>query len=580
MTIGSSLPGSGTHRSGSHPSSTHAFNGTPPQRPVVAYFCMEYALSPSLPIYAGGLGALAGDHFNAAADLGIPFYAIGIRWREGYVRQEITPQGHQKDRFSPWTPPPELVPTGVQTSIQIQDQPLSLEIWRLRRGSATLLLLDVAHGEQHPLAAQLTRRLYEGSSELRVAQEMVLGIGGVRALATLGIHPDVYHFNEGHAVLGGIELIRQAMREGLPFEEAWRQVRRRIVFTTHTPVEAGNEVHDLDLLARMGACNGLTRREMTALGGWPFSMTVAGLRLSRRANAVSRMHGITARQMWAEVSDAAPITSITNGVHRPTWQHPRIARAYENREPLNPVHQDLKRELLNQVRKVTGHTIDSHRLVIGSARRAAPYKRGTLLFHRPEVIEPLLESGRLAVLYAGKAHPDDQEGKAVVARMVELARRYPDAVAFLPDYDLQWATYLVQGSDVWLNQPTPPMEASGTSGMKAAMNGVLNLSVLDGWWAEACHDGVNGWQFGGGYIGPDQDDHDADSLYEVLQDRVLPTFQSHQRWEAMMRQAIDTTVWAFDARRMVIEYWNLLYRDPETPVSAPRRDPALASQRG
>lgn len=534
--------------------------------PRVGYLCMEYGLDAALPLYAGGLGILAGDVLKAAHDAAFPMVGVGILWRQGYVRQLIE-EGRVVDAYPLHDHiKGELRDTGVEVTVEIRQRPVRVKVWLLppdrpagTAPHAPLYLLDANLPDNAD--RWITGQLYGWFGEERVAQEMVLGIGGVRALQALGLEPEVYHFNEGHAVLAGLELIRQGMHSGLSFEQAWQAARRRIVFTTHTPVKEGNEAHPLSLLEYMGALNGLNRRQMIRIGGDPFQMTVAALRLSRAANGVSELHGRTARAMWADVPGAPPIQAITNGVHVPTWQDPRVARAYAAGDDPWPVHQALKRELIEFVRRRTGAELAEDRLVVGFTRRAAPYKRADLLFREPQRIAAYLEEGRIQIVFSGKAHPLDDRGKEIVQTLVSMAARYPKAVVFLPDYDMEVARMVTRGSDVWLNNPRRPLEACGTSGMKAAINGVLNVSVLDGWWPEACRDGENGWQIGGGYEGPQADEHDAASLYQVLLEEVLPTYeQNRARWVAMMRRSIADILEPFSAACMLQRYDEQMYR--------------------
>ncbi|MGE5599709.1 MAG: alpha-glucan family phosphorylase [Bacteroidota bacterium] len=519
-------------------------------RRKVAYFCMEYALHEELPIYAGGLGVLAGDYLKSAADLGLPVVGIGILWQKG-TRQAIGEDGWPRD-FSTDVSSPKIRDTGVRVSVSIRGREVKCRVSMVEGyGNAPLYLLDVDLPENEE--RRITDRLYCGSSEDRIAQEIVLGIGGIRALRALGLAVDLYHFNEGHAVLAGLELIREKMALGMGFEEAWRATREQVVFTTHTPVPAGNETHDLGLLEYMGGNNSLPREQMARIGGDPFNMTLAGLRLARSANAVSALHARTAREMWSGANGAAPIIPITNGVHPGTWQDPAVAEAFARGAALTEPHRAAKERLLRLVAERTGRDFHGG-LLIGFARRAAAYKRGDLILARPEVIESPLSTGRLRLLYAGKAHPDDHHGKEIVARLVGLARRFPHAVAFLEDYDLMLGRTLTQGCDVWLNNPRPPQEASGTSGMKAAMNGVLNLSILDGWWPEGCRHGENGWRF----AGSGDDLRDADELYRVLLDEVVPAYADEGRWDRMMRASVRMAQ-EFSSHRMIAEYYNKLY---------------------
>jgi starch phosphorylase len=355
-------------------------------------------------------------------------------------------------------------------------------------------------------------------------------------------------------------MIAERMAAGAEFREAWDAVRSSIVFTTHTPIPAGNEVHPLGELRRLGATCELVDWEMRSIGGDPFNMTVAGLRLARRANGVSQLHAEVSRAMWRDVEGACPIVAITNGVHVPTWQDARTREGRGSATGLWATHQALKRELLAAVEKRTGAHLDPDVLTIGFARRAAGYKRSDLIFRDPARIEPLLRDRRLQLVFAGKAHPDDGEGKRIVANLVAMAGRYRDAVVFVPDYDMGLARLLTRGADVWLNNPVRPLEASGTSGMKAALNGVLNLSVLDGWWPEGCEHGVNGWAIGEGGAGaPDQDAQDLEALYRVLEHEVLPAYGDRERWAAMMQASITMAEEKFSSDRMVREYFDRLY---------------------
>lgn len=525
--------------------------------PRIAYFCMEYGLHETFPIYAGGLGILAGDYLKSAADLGLPVIGIGILWRQGYTQQFIDEAGRPYDKY-PELPYSDLEDTGTHVTIRIRDRNVKLAVWRTTAfGNAPLYLLEAVGDD-----AWITSRLYGGNIEDRIAQEIVLGIGGVRALRKLNIEVDVYHFNEGHATLAGVELIREKMAQGKSFSVAWADVRRSIVFTTHTPVIAGNESHDLGLLGLMGGYNGLTYEQMRGVGGEPFGMTVAGLRLAQVANGVAQLHGITARRMWHDVTDGAPILAITNGVHPGTWQDPQMRRAWRNGDDLWTPHQTAKEKLLKEVFQRTGVTLDKNRLLIGFARRAATYKRASLILQDAETIGPHLQSGEIQLIFAGKAHPMDEEGKNIIAELVRAAKRYSNSVVFLQNYDMQIGRLLTRGCDVWLNNPRRPLEASGTSGMKAAMNGVLNLSVLDGWWPEGCEHGVNGWQIGDGYENEkDQDDHDLGSLYNVLQNQVLPTYYNDRpRWQRMMQASIAMAK-RFTSDRMLQQYYDVLYSE-------------------
>ena len=519
---------------------------------IVAYFCMEFGLHEEFPIYAGGLGILAGDFLKAARDLRLPVMGVGLRWARGYSRQQIGDDGAPVDEFPEYAAD-FLTDTGGRVRVRVAEREVEARVWRTERwGNAPLLLLEPVAEEDR----WITHRLYEPTLDRRVAQEIMLGVGGVRALAALGLEVDTYHFNEGHAVFAGVAMIAERVAAGTAFRTAWDAVRERIVFTTHTPIPAGNEVHPLGELRRLGACCDLGEAEMRTLGGDPFNMTVAGLRLSRRANAVSALHGEVSRAMWRDVEGASEILAITNGVHVPTWQDARIRVARGTADGLRAAHQALKRELLAAVAERTGVRLDPEVLTLGFARRAAGYKRADLIFSDPARIEPLL-AGRLQLVFAGKAHPDDGEGRRLVAALVAMARRWPGAVVFVPDYDMALGRLLTRGVDVWLNNPRRPLEACGTSGMKAALNGVLNFSVLDGWWPEACRHGENGWAIGDG--GDADQARELDALYGTLEREILPAWADRTRWLAMMEASIATVEERFSAERMVREYFARLY---------------------
>jgi starch phosphorylase len=374
-------------------------------------------------------------------------------------------------------------------------------------------------------------------------------------------------------VFAGLELLSQARASGLDLDAALASVRQHIVFTTHTPVKAGNELHPLPLMRRMGATLDFSDVELEALGGAPFSMTVAGLRLARHANAVAELHGDTAREMWHHVSDGAPIEAITNGVHVPTWQDRRMRAAAapersadERRRGIERAHAAAKGELLDLIEARTGIALGRDGLMVGFARRAAPYKRADLIFTDPDRLERWFGEDRLQLIFSGKAHPADHRGKELVSRLVAAARRWPRNVVFLENYDMVLGAALTRGCDVWLNNPRRPLEASGTSGMKAAMNGVPNVSILDGWWPEGCEHGVTGWQIGdgtevhveGGCAASDR--RDAEALYRVLADEVLPRFEGDRSaWLDTMSASIAMASWRFSSDRMVDDYYRRLY---------------------
>ncbi|WP_259473093.1 alpha-glucan family phosphorylase [Clostridium estertheticum] len=531
--------------------------------PRVAYFCMEYGLNSDFKTYAGGLGILAGDHLKGAKDLNLPLVGIGLKWKQGYTEQIIDENGEVYDTYHNYHYE-FLKDTGVKVTVNIRNLKVVCKVWKLEEfGNNPIYLLDTDIPENGD--RWITGQLYGWFGEERIAQEIVLGIGGVKALRALNIPIDVYHFNEGHAVLAATELIKEKMQSGYSFEDSWVKTRDEVVFTTHTPIVEGNESHPIDKLEYMGAFNGLTRSQMISLGGEPFNMTVAGLRLSRKANAVAKLHMLTANKMWKTVAKRPEIIGITNGIHKPTWVDERMTKACDNNGDLWGTHITIKKELIEFIKERTGTTLCVDKLLIGFSRRAAPYKRSDLIFTSEEIISPLLKSGKVQIVFSGKAHPLDDIGKEIVAKLIRMMKKYPSSVVFLENYDMNIGRMLTRGSDIWLNNPRRPLEASGTSGMKAAMNGVLNCSILDGWWPEACNDGINGWQFGDG-VGLDDltevelDKHDTLALYDTLINRVMATYYGNrEKWVEMMRESIRTTSYEFSVERMLNEYYNKMY---------------------
>ena len=524
---------------------------------------MEYALDNSLKTYAGGLGILAGDYLKGAKDHDYPIVGIGIKWKQGYTDQRVDEEGQTFDTYHNYQYD-FLEDTGIEVSVTIRNQDIKCKVWKVEKfGNNPIYLLDTDLPENRD--RWITGQLYGWFGEERIAQEMVLGIGGVRALRALGIEPEVYHFNEGHALFAGFELIREKMEKGASYEEAKKQSREEIVFTTHTPVVQGNEEHEIDKLLYMGANQNITTKQMIALGGSPFNMTVGALNLSRASNAVAQLHGVTANQMWKHVKDKTEIKAITNAIHMPTWVDQRMINGAEKGGDLWEIHMENKRDLIEFVKKRTGAKLREDRLLIGFSRRAVPYKRSDLIFTNPEIIDPLLKEQRLQLVFSGKAHPLDDTGKGIVANLVAMSKKYPNSVVFLQNYDMEIGAMLTRGSDVWLNNPRRPMEASGTSGMKASMNGVLNFSILDGWWPEACDHGKNGWQIGNAFESSDkneQDKNDLDSLYDVLLNELLPTYyENKDKWIEMMKNSILDTKDQFAVKRMLEEYYEQLYID-------------------
>ncbi|EYE88364.1 alpha-glucan phosphorylase [Fervidicella metallireducens AeB] len=529
--------------------------------PRVAYFCMEYGLQSEFKQYAGGLGILAGDHMKGAKDLDLPIIGIGIKWKQGYTDQMIGKDGKPYDSYHNYEYD-FLEDTGVKVTVKIRQRDVVCKVWKVEKfNNATIYMLDTDIPENED--TWITGQLYGWFGEERIAQEMVLGIGGVRALRKLGIDIDVYHFNEGHAVFAALELIREKMSEGESFEKALELTRKQVVFTTHTPIKQGNEEHPLDRLQYMGAFNGLTLEQMVYIGGAPFNMTVAALRVCKKANAVAKLHAETANAMWSHVDYPAPIIPITNAIHKPTWVDANILADYNNPEKLWSAHMENKKNLIKFIKERNGVELDPDVLLIGFSRRAAPYKRSDFIFSDESIIRPLLENKKLQIVFSGKAHPLDDTGKNIVSNLVKMSKEYPNSVVFLENYDMEIGMMLTRGADIWLNNPRKPLEASGTSGMKAAMNGVLNLSILDGWWPEACNHGINGWQIGDGFESKDtkeQDAHDLKSLYKVLLEEVIPTYYNNRsKWIEMMQESIKSTKDAFSIERMLKEYYEKLY---------------------
>ena len=534
------------------------------KNPNVAYFCMEYGIDQRFKAYAGGLGILAGDYLKGAHDHQYPIIGIGIRWKQGYTEQKIDASGNAYDSYHNYKYD-FLEDTGITVTVDIRKVKVNCKVWKLTQfGNADLYLLDTDIPDNHD--SWITGQLYGWFGEERIAQEIVLGIGGIKAIRALGLPIDIYHFNEGHALFAGFELLREKMEdEGLTFEKAVEVVKKEVVFTTHTPIVQGNESHPIDKIIYMGANLNLTRAQLTFLGGGdPFNMTIGALRLSKIANGVAQLHGETSNKMWANVDKRAEILAITNAIHLPTWVDNAMIRAAEDGSDLWEPHLQNKRALIDFIEAKNGVRLDEEKLIIGFSRRAAPYKRSDFIFSDLSIVEPLLLEKKFQIVFSGKAHPLDDVGKLIVKNLVAMSRKYPKAVVFLENYDMSIGRMLTRGSDIWLNNPRRPLEASGTSGMKASMNGVLNLSILDGWWPEACVHGVTGWQFGDGFEHEEeeiQDAHDLKALYKVLLEEVIPTYyENKSAWMDMMRESILQTKEPFAVKRMLEEYYELLYK--------------------
>ena len=454
-----------------------------------------------------------------------------------------------------------LKDTGVTVNLPIRGRSVMLKVWLCDGyGNAPLYLLDsssAVNGDDR----LLTGRLYGGIEEERVAQEMILGFGGVMALKALGIEVDVYHLNGASAVLAGIKLIEDQVGCGCLFEQAYARAKNKIVFASQEPVAAGGETHPLELLRYMGAFGALSEREMVFLGGNPFHKTVASLRMSYLACGGSQKHSERFRDNWSGIPDAPPIVSITGGLHIATWMDRSVAEAVQNKRDLLIPHQKLKRKLLGEIARRTGQQLREDVLTIGAGRGVSLLHRNNLIFRDFDRLEALVLEGKLQIVLAGKTPPNDLESKRLLTELYQWATRYPGAIVFLQDLDMMLGRMLTQGCDLWLNTTLLPMEVCGLSCMKAAMNGVLNLSVRDGWWAEAGEDGVNGWQFGDGYEGEEADDRDSAALVEVLLEEAVPLYyRNPDEWQAMMHAGIQIAYKQFSSVRMLREYYMKLYK--------------------
>ena len=596
----------------------------------VAYFSAEFGIHESLPVYSGGLGVLSGDHIKSASDLAIPLVGIGLFYGQGYFRQRLDRDGWQQEEYLETDVnqlPLEVAisKSGRPVVVKIETRTGSIhaKVWRVKVGRCDLFLLDSDVEGNVPDDRELTSRLYGGDARTRIRQEVLLGVGGFKALKAMGIAPGVLHLNEGHSGFAVLEAIRSRMKEeGITFEGAVPRVSREVVFTTHTPVPAGHDRFDADLIEEhLGPLRerlGLSQESLMGLGRESpnnqqetFCMTVLGLRLSRRANAVSALHGEVSRAMWTglcpgQPEDEVPIGHITNGVHVPSWLAPQMFRLYDCHLGTNwhqrssdartwegienvddgelwETHLSLKSQLLEFVRRRAveqaerrfesrevlqrlGRVLSPDALTIGFARRFATYKRANLILTDIESLASMVNDPKRPVqfVFAGKAHPNDEPGKRVLQQIAELMRngRFGDKFVFVEDYDINVGRYFVQGVDVWLNNPRRPLEASGTSGQKVVLNGGLNLSVLDGWWAEA-YDGRNGFAIGTGRTHSNMNVHDTrdgEDLHRALRDEVIPLFYQRDRdglprgWIQRMKRTIRTLGWRFNADRMVMDY--------------------------
>ena len=615
-------------------------NGRP-----VAYFCAEFGLHNSVPIYSGGLGVLAGDHCKSASDLGVPLVGVGLFYRKGYFDQRLSLEGWQEDSDEEYdvsaTPLVPVMGSARQpwlTTVQTSGRPVHVRAWQVMVGRVPIYLLDTNLEANHPDDRGLMNKLYAGGPELRVRQEWILGVGGVRVLRAIGIDPGVWHANEGHAGFMFIERLRELIVAGTSLDDAIHQVRAQSVFTTHTPVPAGHDAFPADQLQ---ACTGpiweemgITWEQLLGLGSHPghtdqFHMTAVAMRLSARVNGVSRRHGQVTRNLWRDLWpnrpwEAVPVSHVTNGVHLATWMsspvmavldehlgpdwgdrleepsfwdqvltldHSQLWEAHlkQKRALANFIREDARRRFAGQLKEASqvvgaGTLLDPMAFTIGFARRFATYKRANLIFREIDRLRRLLVDPwrPVQIIFAGKAHPADNPGKEVLQSVYQFTRDpgFEGRVAFLEDYDMHLAHLLVQGVDLWLNLPRVPLEASGTSGMKAALNGVPQLSTLDGWWQEG-YDGLSGWAITPAAEGIDADAADAEDFYRLLEEQVVPLYYTRNAngvplgWVEKMRHALRLAGSRFTARRMMREYVQEYYA-PAIQGEASGDDPPTA----
>ena len=605
------------------------------KKDLIAYFSMEFGIHESLPLFAGGLGVLAGDHLKAASDLHLPLVGVGLLYQQGYFHQFLDDQGYQQEEYPstdifhlPVSRCRNAEGDSISISIQGPDGTIKALVWKVKVGRIPLYLLDTNIPENPVSVRNITDRLYTGEARDRLAQEVLLGVGGMRALKALGIEPEVCHMNEGHSAFCSLERLCQIKASyGVDLETAMEIIPRTTIFTTHTPVAAGHDEFPKELVApyviSMQECLGVSSDEIISWGqpvsdnpNIPLSMFVLGLRMSQYHNGVSELHGRVARRMWSHVwpgwpEDEVPISHVTNGIHIPSWISIENAQLFERylapdwylhsinsdfsghidqiyAEELWQARQMSRARLIRNCRALmvrqygrrnapqavmrSAETVlDQDVLTIGFARRFASYKRATLLLKDTERLKALITSESMPVqfIFAGKAHPKDQEAKEIVKGLIEFARdeTVRHRIVFLEDYDINVARYLIQGADIWLNTPRRPMEACGTSGMKAAINGVLNVSILDGWWCEGYRED-RGWAIGNGEEYPDheyQDMVDSHALYNLLENDVIPTFYDRKngeipvKWVRMMKASMKMAMDHFCTHRMVQEYEKKFY---------------------
>ena len=527
--------------------------------PNVAYFSMEIAIDQSLATYSGGLGFLAGSHMQSAGYLQMPMVGVTMLWSYGYYDQRIDENGNVEVAYIR-KHYDFLTDINVSTTVKVFGEDVTVKAYRVEGdlfGTCPIYLLTTDIEGNSEWARKITHKLYDGDEKIRVAQETVLGIGGIRILQTVGYNFDVVHMNEGHALPAAFELLRQ-------YNGNLKAVRQKTVFTTHTPVPAGNEVHWVDTLLEAGFFSGCSRETAVQLGGENFSLTVAALRMSRIANAVSQLHGLVANKMWEWVNDRCPIKAITNAVNLHYWQDPRIASAKTPQELLDAKH-DMKKDLFQYISDTQGKRFDPNVLTITWARRFADYKRAWLILMDEDRIGKLLNENKVQLIFAGKFHPDDAMGKETFNNILRKSYNMKNVVV-LPGYELALSAKLKKGSDIWLNTPTRPLEASGTSGMSANMNGAVHFSIYDGWAVEGTFPGINGYTVE--YPGLDddipwQERHWKDHRFimNTLENEIIPTYYDNKmEWARLMRQAMRTAEGYFNSDRMVIEYYNRLYK--------------------
>lgn len=600
----------------------------------IAYFSAEFGINDSVPIYSGGLGILSGDHLKSASDLNIPLVAVGLMYQQGYFRQYLTSDGWQQETYPEndfHNMPMELMRnedgTILTVEVNIQQNPVYIRVWKLKTGRIEMYMLDTNNSLNTDHNKKITDQLYGGGSDHRLKQEIILGIGGVRVLSQLGIEPAVFHMNEGHSAFVAFERIEQLKQKGLSFGEAKLLVSSTNVFTTHTPVPAGNDVFSVDLMyqyfSSYGKEYGIPMEEILSYGRIHpenkqegFCMTVLAIKMSSFINGVSKLHGSVSRKMWKDLFpkinvDEVPIKYITNGVHIPSWISLDMATLYyrylgpkwmedpDNEkiwdrvsnipdEELWRTHERRRERLVAFVRKrnaqnlkkkgaknseimISKEVLNPEALTIGFARRFATYKRGDLIFNNTDRLDKLLNNPEMPVqlIFAGKAHPRDMAGKEIIKKIIQFSKedRFKRKIVFIEDYDINVARYLVQGVDIWLNNPRRPLEASGTSGMKASANGALNLSILDGWWVEA-YNGQNGFAIGSGEEYEDhkyQDEIEGRAIFDILEGEIIPLFYKRKEdnlpreWVSRMKNNLKTVCSNFNTHRMVEEYMENFY---------------------